>query len=94
VDLPVALHELVQGASIEVPTPSGPVTLKIPPRSRNGQKLRLRSKGVPASAGSPAGDLYATLELELPEADERLAELARGAEPLYRGRDLRAHLKD
>ena len=32
VDVPVTLPELVIGASIEVPTPDGPVTMKVPPR--------------------------------------------------------------
>jgi curved DNA-binding protein len=94
-ELPVSVSEAVRGASVEVPTPEGSVTLKIPPRSRNGQKLRLRGKGVTSLGGKRRGDLYVTLRVELPDArdpglDERVAEL----EQFYTARDLRAHLRE
>lgn len=34
------------------------VTVKIPPGVRDGQRIRVRGKGQPATAGAPAGDLY------------------------------------
>jgi curved DNA-binding protein len=94
-ELPVSVSEAVRGASVEVPTPEGSVTLKIPQRSRNGQKLRLRGKGVTSLDGKRRGDLYVTLRVELPDArdpglDERVAEL----DPFYTARDLRAHLRN
>ena len=94
-ELPVSVSEAVRGASVEVPTPEGSVTLKIPARSRNGQKLRLRGKGVTSLGGKRRGDLYVTLRVELPDArdpglDERVAEL----EQYYTTRDLRAHLRN
>lgn len=93
-ELPVSVSEAVRGASVEVPTPEGSVSLKIPPRSRAGQKLRLRGKGVTSLGGKRRGDLYVTLRVELPDArdpslDERVAEL----DAFYTARDLRAHLK-
>jgi curved DNA-binding protein len=93
-DLPVTLPELVLGASIEVPTPDGPVTMKVPPRSQNGRKLRLRGKGAPKLGTSERGDLYVRLVAELPESDDpKLEALAKELEPLYRGRDPRARLR-
>lgn len=93
VEVPATLPELVLGASLEVPTPDGPVTMKVPPRSRNRQKLRLRGKGA-ARRGGGRGDLYVTLVAELPDTDDgRLDEIARELEPLYGGRDVRAKLK-
>ena len=94
-DLPVTLPELVLGASIEVPTPDGPVTMRIPAGSANGRSLRLRGKGV-AKLGAAAerGDLYVRLVAELPDpADPRLEAIAKELEPLYEGRDVRARLK-
>jgi curved DNA-binding protein len=93
-ELPVSVGEAVRGASIEVPTPDGAVTLKVPARSRNGQKLRLRGKGVTSIGGKRRGDLYVVLRVELPDAkdpalDERVAEL----DPFYTTQDLRAHLR-
>jgi len=93
-DLPVTLPELVHGASIEVPTPDGSVTLKIPPGSRPRQKLRLRGKGVPQRGGE-RGNLYAVLELHLPDTrDPKLAEIAREMEPLYAAEDVRRELRE
>jgi DnaJ-class molecular chaperone len=92
-DLPVTLAELVEGASVEVPTPEGPVKMTIPPHSRSGAKLRLRGKGVPRRSGG-SGDLLVRLVVELPSTDDpRLAEIARELEPLYAGRDVRQDLK-
>jgi curved DNA-binding protein len=69
--LPVTIPELVQGATICVPTPQGEVSMTIPAGAKSGQKLRLRGQGVPsASASKPAGDLFATLELVLPEGHQ------------------------
>jgi len=94
-DLPVTLAEAVRGASIEVPTPDGTVTLKIPPRSPNGRKLRLRGKGVPGLGDKPRGDLYVTLQVQTPDAsDARLDELASEIDAFYTQRDLRAHLRE
>jgi curved DNA-binding protein len=93
-DLPVTVSELVLGASIEVPTPDGPVTMKVPPRSQNGRKLRLRGKGAPRLGSSERGDLYVRLVAELPEGDDpKLEAIAKELEPLYGGRDPRAKLR-
>jgi curved DNA-binding protein len=94
-DLPVTLPELVLGASIEVPTPDGPVTMKVPAKSASGRVLRVRGKGVPKLGGSERGDLYVKLVVELPDpADPRLESIAKEMEPLYAERDVRARLKD
>lgn len=77
--LPVSAYEAYHGGPIEgVPTPWGPVTLKLPPGAQNGQKLRLRGKGVQVPGRDP-GDLYVTLDVRLPEAgdEELLAALER-----------------
>lgn len=77
--LPVSAYEAYRGGPIEgVPTPWGPVTLKLPAGAQNGQKLRLRGKGVQVPGRDP-GDLYVTLDVRLPEAgdEELLATLER-----------------
>jgi DnaJ-class molecular chaperone len=92
--LPVTLPELVLGASIEVPTPDGSVTMKVPPQSASGRVLRVRGKGAPKLGGSERGDLYVRLVVELPDpADPRLEAIANEIAPLYEGRDLRAKLR-
>jgi curved DNA-binding protein len=44
-EVPVTPDEAVLGTSIDVPTPDGSVTVKVPPGIRSGQSLRLRGKG-------------------------------------------------
>jgi curved DNA-binding protein len=65
-DVPVAPWEAALGASIKVPTPEGPVMLKVPPGSTKGHTMRLKGRGLP---GKPPGDLHAILKIVLPPAD-------------------------
>jgi curved DNA-binding protein len=68
-DVPVAPWEAALGAGIKVPTPVGPVDMKIKPGTANGSKLRLKGRGLPAGSGSnPPGDLYVILQVSLPPA--------------------------
>jgi curved DNA-binding protein len=66
-DLPITVGEAVRGATVEVPTPTGPVKVKIPPTAQSGQLLRVKGKGVPAHGKSPAGDLYLRLMVQVPK---------------------------
>ena len=76
-DLPVTPWEAALGANVSAPTPDGPVELTIAPGSAAGRKLRLKGRGVPASApGTPSGDLYAVLTIALPGADSDKAKAA------------------
>ena len=73
--LPITPWEAALGTSIQVPTMSGKVTLKIPAGAKEGQKLRLRGKGMP---GKQAGDQYVVLQIAMPpEQTERSRELFR-----------------
>ncbi|MBI5743921.1 MAG: J domain-containing protein [Elusimicrobia bacterium] len=54
------------GGEMQVPSPSGPVTVKLPPGSASGRRLRLPGRGLPRKDGSH-GDLYAVVSISLPE---------------------------
>jgi len=69
-ELPVAPWEAALGAKIKVPTPDGPVDLKIPEGTTGGRKLRLQKRGIP---GEPPGDLYVVPVITLPPADSDTA---------------------
>jgi DnaJ-class molecular chaperone len=66
VELPITLGEAFRGAKVRVPTLEGDVQLRVPPRTQGGAKLRLRGKGAPARGGA-RGDLYAHVQIRLPE---------------------------
>lgn len=68
--MPLAPWEAALGATVEMPTPSGTVQVKIPPGSQAGSKLRLKGRGIP---GDPAGDLYLEISVVLPPADSAKA---------------------
>lgn len=63
--LPVAPWEAALGASVNVPTLGGKITLKIPADSQSGNKLRLKGRGLP---GQPPGDQYVILQIFTPPA--------------------------
>jgi curved DNA-binding protein len=65
IDVPLAPWEAALGAEVEVPTLEGRVTMKVPPGSKAGQKLRLAGRGLPKPGGG-AGDLYAVLSIAVP----------------------------
>jgi len=80
--LPVTLAEAYNGASIDVPTFDGPVVLKIPPRSQQRAKLRLRGKGV--SRKDERGDLIIELDVRQPDrADDAFADAVTASTALY-----------
>ena len=68
--LPVTPWEVALGATIQTPTPEGTVGVKIPAGSNSGNKLRLKGRGIP---GNPAGDIYVTLNVIVPPANDEQA---------------------
>ena len=63
------------GGRAKVSTLDGDVTIKVPPGSSSGRKIRLRGKGFPIASGG-AGDLIAEIRIAVPETlTEREREL-------------------
>lgn len=76
-ELPVAVHEAVLGARIDVPLLEGFSKLRIPAGTQGGQQLRLVGQGLPTAAGG-RGDVVFEVKLVLPQTlDERSTELMR-----------------
>jgi curved DNA-binding protein len=65
-EVEVAPWEAVLGANIFVPTLNGQVNIKIPPGTQNGQKLRVRGRGLPQRGGGN-GDLIVIARIEVPQ---------------------------
>jgi DnaJ-class molecular chaperone len=66
VELPISLREAVLGGKVNVPTPSGAVTMTVPKWANTGTRLRLKGRGAPRADGT-RGDGYVTLKVLLPE---------------------------
>jgi len=69
------------------------VSLRIPPGSQSGQRLRLRGRGVKDSKGGAAGDLYVRLLVQVPrDGGEQTRHAVEALEQLY-GESPRKNLK-
>jgi molecular chaperone DnaJ len=78
VQVPLTVAEAGLGAKIEVPTIDGRAILKIPQGTQNGQKFRLREKGVFNARKNSRGDEIVEVVLRAPDVhDERTRELLR-----------------
>ena len=77
ITVPVAVHEAVVGARIDVPALDGPVKVTVRPGTQAGQHLRIAGRGAPRPSGG-RGDLVVEVKLVLPQSvDERSKELMR-----------------
>jgi curved DNA-binding protein len=66
-EVDVAPWEAVLGAEISVPTLNGPVNIRVPAGTQNGQKLRVRGRGLPVR-NEGNGDLIVVTRVEVPRA--------------------------
>lgn len=63
--IPITPFEAVLGASIEIPTPKGKISMKITPNTHSGQKFRLSGQGI--ERDSLVGDMIVTVNIEVPQ---------------------------
>jgi len=71
----VPLKEALFGGKVQVQTPEKEVSLKVPKNTKNGQKFRLKGKGVPDRKTAMKGDLYLVANVVLPDVDSLDPEL-------------------
>ncbi len=75
VDVPVTIKEAVLGATVRVPTIDGHATIKVPPGTQSGQRLRIKGEGVGRKGGA-RGDQYVVMKIAVPKSvDDRSREL-------------------
>jgi curved DNA-binding protein len=74
-EIEVAPWEAVLGAQVRVPTLEEAVNIKVPAGTQNGQRLRVRGRGLPQRGGM-RGDLLVRVRIEVPKTvTEREREL-------------------
>jgi molecular chaperone DnaJ len=65
-DVPVTFSEAALGAKVEIPTPDGNVSLKIPSGAQDGKLLRVKGRGAPRLRSDGRGDLLARVRVTVP----------------------------
>ena len=67
IELPLTITEATLGAKKEIPTIYGNVDLTIPAGTQNGEKMRLRGKGIENVSTKRKGDMYVITRIIIPE---------------------------
>ncbi len=84
VRLPVTLGEAVSGAKVDLPTPWDVISLRVPPHTSSGAKLRVKGHGIRTADGKN-GDLFAVVEIILPDKiDDAALEVIKRLESEYK----------
>jgi molecular chaperone DnaJ len=65
-NVPIEFVKAALGDEIQIPTPRGMSTIKIPAGTQSGQSFRLKGKGVPRLESKGAGDLFIQVQVEVP----------------------------
>jgi DnaJ-class molecular chaperone len=92
IEVPVSFVEAALGGQIQVPTPNGPVGLKIPAGTQSGALFRLSGRGLKNEKTGESGNLSISIKIAVPKGlapreEELIQELA-----ALRNEDVRASL--
>jgi len=66
-DLDLAPWEAVLGTTVSVPSLDGKLNGKIPAGIDNGEKVRIRGRGLPQGPKAERGDLYLVVNVRIPK---------------------------
>jgi DnaJ-class molecular chaperone len=92
VKVPVTLAEAALGGKVDVPTPHGTITLKVPAGTSSGTRIKAKGQGIKGPGGE-TGDLYAEIQIVIPKhLDDKSAELIRDLDARLKQPDVRSDL--
>lgn len=64
----IQISDALLGTTLTVPTPEGKeLSLKVPPGTRSGTRMRLSGHGLPQMRGGGRGDLYVRIQVQIPK---------------------------
>ncbi len=66
VSVPISYVDAALGCKIDVPTIHGDVKVEVPAGIQNGQKLRIKGKGIKDLRSTSIGDEYVILDIKVP----------------------------
>jgi DnaJ-class molecular chaperone len=82
VNVPVTIAEAALGTKVDIPSPRGIISVKIPPGTSSGKRLRVKGQGIETKSGDK-GDLYAEIQIALPpDLDKTATDLIRKLDAL------------
>ena len=82
-NVPLTIHEAIQGAKVKIPTPDGAIRVNIPKGTTSGTMMRIKGRGLPKTSES-RGDLRLVLQPTPPKTDDQEAlELAAALDAFY-----------
>jgi DnaJ-class molecular chaperone len=92
-DVPVTIREAMAGGQIIVPIVGGQIKVKVPPKSQNGQTLRLREKGAINLKTKKRGDLLVKLVIKVPQTEDKETLEAAAKMDRFYEKDIRGGLR-
>lgn len=67
IEIPITPYQAALGATINVESPNGEITMKIPPNTTSNQKFRLSEQGLIDKKSDKKGDMIVTVRIEMPK---------------------------